>query len=389
MKNIWILILLMAYLPATMNSQGIDFFDSSSWENVLAEARKSDKLIFFDAYTTWCGPCKMMSSRVFPQQEVGDFFNENFVNVKIDMEKGEGIELAKKYKVRAYPTLLFVNGDGELVHSSVGYRDAAELIELGVTALNPDTQFGRLVKRYESGDKNPDFLRKYALGLADAYDNNAEKVAGEYMATQNNWGTDENIEFISRFVGQTSDVKINDYFLENKNVFIEKLGKDYVDQMTMQLAFNEVRAKGKDLTDSEFYSVINNYFGEEKSAARTNLTLMYLSNTGQTDKAISVIKTDGYESAKGNPMALNQNAWYFYENATDKKDLKTALSWTEEGINVQKSYAILDTKAALLFKMGKTKKAMKAANEAIAFAKANGEEYDDTTGLINKWVTKK
>ncbi len=385
MKNL-IVLLFIGLLPLTVTSQGIDFFDSSSWENVLKEAKKSDKLIFFDAFTTWCGPCKMMSSRVFPQEKVGTFFNENFINVKIDMEKGEGIGLAKLYKVRAYPTLLFVNGDGELIHSAVGYRDADELIELGSMALNPETQFATLQKRYESGDKEPDFVKKYALELAHRYDIDAENVAEEYMATQENWRQTENVEFLSEFVGGKFDSKINTFFLNNKDVFSDQLGEQFVDQATMQLAISELRTKGKDLSESDFHSIINKYFDEGKSAAKTNITLMYFNNNGQTDKAISLIKTDGYEFAKGNPMALNQHAWYFYENSNNKKDLKTALSWVEEGIKVQTNYAILDTKTALLFKLGKTKKAMKSANEAIAFAKANGENYDDTVSLINQWV---
>ena len=84
-----------------------------------------------DAYTTWCGPCKRMAAEVFTEPEVGRFYNENFINVKIDMEKGEGIELARQYDVYAYPTLLFINGEGELVHRGLGYQDFVQFYEPG------------------------------------------------------------------------------------------------------------------------------------------------------------------------------------------------------------------------------------------------------------------
>ena len=100
-------------------SQGIQF-EIGSWKEVLQKAKQENKLIFVDLYTTWCGPCKKMAAETFPQQAVGDYFNKNFVNYKIDAEKGEGPELAGKYEVSAYPTLVFVNAAGELVYKFMG-----------------------------------------------------------------------------------------------------------------------------------------------------------------------------------------------------------------------------------------------------------------------------
>ena len=76
-------------------------FEEGAFAQALAKAKnnkKGPKIIFMDCYTTWCGPCKYMSEKIFPQELVGKFYNTNFVNIKMDMEKGEGIELAKKYK---------------------------------------------------------------------------------------------------------------------------------------------------------------------------------------------------------------------------------------------------------------------------------------------------
>ena len=67
----------------------ITFFDGS-WSEALTKARTESKLIFVDAYTSWCGPCKLMSNKVFTDKKVGKFYNDNFINVKLDVEKGEG-----------------------------------------------------------------------------------------------------------------------------------------------------------------------------------------------------------------------------------------------------------------------------------------------------------
>jgi len=91
-------------------------FQHTTFAEVLAKAKAENKPIFLDAYTTWCGPCKYMATKIFTQDKVADFFNANFVSTKFDMEKGEGLELAKKYGVKVYPTFLVLDSDGNIIH---------------------------------------------------------------------------------------------------------------------------------------------------------------------------------------------------------------------------------------------------------------------------------
>ena len=105
-------------------AQGIQFF-GGSWKEVMAEAKSTGRPVFIDVYTSWCMPCKKMAKETFTQKEVGDYFNANFVNYKIDAEKGEGITIARQYKVTAYPTCLFVLPNGKLVHSFLGFQTVA------------------------------------------------------------------------------------------------------------------------------------------------------------------------------------------------------------------------------------------------------------------------
>jgi len=83
-------------LSFKIRAQGIQLFEGS-WDQLKTEAKKQHKPIFVDCYTSWCGPCKMMATKIFPQKEVGDFYNSNFVCYSVDMEKGEGIQLARKF----------------------------------------------------------------------------------------------------------------------------------------------------------------------------------------------------------------------------------------------------------------------------------------------------
>ena len=110
--------------------EGIQF-KKISFEQALKEAKASNQLIFMDAYAEWCGPCKYMAANVFTDAEVGKLFNDKFINLKIDMEKGEGPALAAKYQVRAYPTLFFIDGDGNVVKKVLGAQPADKLIAIG------------------------------------------------------------------------------------------------------------------------------------------------------------------------------------------------------------------------------------------------------------------
>jgi len=113
---------------------GITFFHGTLKE-AKAKAKKENKLIFMDCYTTWCGPCKSMAKKTFVNKEVGDYFNKNFICLKMDMEAGEGPTVASTYSVEAYPTYLFLDSKGEIKHRDLGFIDASHFIEVGKKAL--------------------------------------------------------------------------------------------------------------------------------------------------------------------------------------------------------------------------------------------------------------
>ncbi|MBO6516915.1 MAG: thioredoxin family protein [Bacteroidia bacterium] len=100
------------------------------------KAKAENKLVFIDAYTTWCGPCKLMARTVFKDPEVGKYYNGHFVNLKMDMETSEGIFLAKKYGVTAYPTYLFIKPDGTLVKKSMGAVKSDKFIGFAKSAIS-------------------------------------------------------------------------------------------------------------------------------------------------------------------------------------------------------------------------------------------------------------
>lgn len=133
-KFFWLLVLSISLTGVNLSAQGIEFF-KGTWKEALSESSKSGKPIFVDAYTVWCGPCKWMAANVFTNEEVGTYFNQNFINYKYDMEKGEGVNFSRQYQIQYYPTLLFIDKSGNVKHRVVGAKSVEDLLNEGQMAV--------------------------------------------------------------------------------------------------------------------------------------------------------------------------------------------------------------------------------------------------------------
>lgn len=110
-------------------------FHQGTWDEALTLTKEKGKPVFLNISASWCGPCKRLKANTFADPEVGKLFNSGFINVMVDGEKGEGIHLARKYKIRGYPTLIFIDSEGQLIAQTAGYRTPEQLIEIGKQVL--------------------------------------------------------------------------------------------------------------------------------------------------------------------------------------------------------------------------------------------------------------
>ncbi len=108
---------------------GIQFF-TGSWSQLLQEAQKQRRPIFVDVYAEWCGPCKMLERSTFPNPDLGAYTTKHYIAYRLDGEKGEGPRIANQYRVRAYPTMLFLDPSGKELGRQVGFVDAPTLLRI-------------------------------------------------------------------------------------------------------------------------------------------------------------------------------------------------------------------------------------------------------------------
>lgn len=168
---------------AVMWAQGVAFEpEGTTLEQASAKAKAENKLIFLDAYTQWCGPCKMMARTVFPQEAVGNALNPRFVSIKIDMESAYGAPLAKKLQITAYPTFVIFNADAQEIGRFLGGSNAEEFIKR-VEEKSKDNSSSSLQQRWQNGDRDPQFLKDYLATLTASYkQDEANEVAEAILA---------------------------------------------------------------------------------------------------------------------------------------------------------------------------------------------------------------
>ena len=123
------------WAQATKDPHSIVFIENS-WNEALRQAASQNKYIFVDAYASWCGPCMLLKNTTFKNKKVADFYNQHFINVSIDMEKGDGPKLSEAWGIQAYPTMIIFDAKGNAILGTAGYMGANDLLKFGQQGLD-------------------------------------------------------------------------------------------------------------------------------------------------------------------------------------------------------------------------------------------------------------
>ncbi|NND31792.1 MAG: DUF255 domain-containing protein [Saprospiraceae bacterium] len=365
------------------NQYAIHFIDND-FPAALEEARIEDKIVFIDAYTTWCGPCKMMDRNVFTDSIVGSFFNTNFVNLKLDMEKGDGVAAAKKYQVRGYPSFLFLSASGALLHQGIGYQPIEQFMAMAQQALDPGKQLPAMESAYEKGDRDPQLLYDYANALLAAGNEKGREIGAEYLKTQSSWTSPEKMEMVAQLTKEYGDLYYN-YMVEKRLLFIKEFGEGRVDGTILRFIQNHLNDQLGNLQMDDAREIFNSTFPPSKAALYFDrFEMNYYDAIGNEEKYIE--KSQQYVKSNPNLSAneLNTIAWNYYEKVDSPKALKWAIKLAKKSITLDSNYFNNDTLAALYYKQGNKKKATRYALMAIKLAQADEADYSETEALLEK-----
>ncbi|WP_369048586.1 thioredoxin family protein [Tenacibaculum sp. UWU-22] len=120
-------------------------------DKALELQKKNPKKIIMDVYTNWCGPCKLLDKNTFHNKDVVAYVNENYYAVKFNAEGNSTIQykdqsfgnprydankantrnsshqFSSYMGIRAYPTIVFMNEQGDFIMPIPGYRTPQQL----------------------------------------------------------------------------------------------------------------------------------------------------------------------------------------------------------------------------------------------------------------------
>lgn len=426
MKKLVVSILLCSFALSVM-AQGIQFREGS-WKEILAVAKKENKLVFVDNYTSWCGPCKKMVKEIFPLKEAGDFYNANFICYKLDCEKGDGVEVAKTYQINSFPTYLFVDGNGKLFYRSGGYMPLEKFLAEGKIALEEFAD-KRTVEEWDAlyarKKNNAAFVKSYIAKRNRAQLDNAD-VLDQYVSIEK----EKNLlapEFLNSLLNYNTRINAggncSKFILANwdniKNITGQKediMAQIFSNNIGRYSYMKAVGAKNQALLDAwlEVNAVLSSKLGKNVEHENTKLRSQYYAAIGETPRFEQLAEQHAdilFEEEKGclerdaskyteylkgmiadasalasqTPdqlaftlqfAAVNESSGlsFSFRNlaadvarlSTDRELLNKAMTWAMEAIVLFDNFTNYETLAEVLYKLDYRKEALRQMEKALS-----------------------
>jgi len=438
----------LAFLSLTglvyAQEKGIKFEQGSSWSQIKMKAKAENKYIFMDVFATWCGPCKAMDADVYPAERLGLFFNDKFISVKVQADTTskddehvkkwykDAHQIIRRNKVSVFPTLLFFSPEGELIDRGIGYNNAEHIIQLASSAIDPKKQYYSMLNSYRSGNmdyKNlPEVIKKARSlnedSLADAMTddylrNYLNKLPEEDLLTKqhllfvaleggDSFTSDSRIfQFIYKNPGKADVITGNKGFAKSvinwritKEELYNKLWKKNDQPFTKNPDWNRLKTSIKEKYN-EFYAdslitPVQFYFYESEKNWVEYVKLAELTikryppkkNGRELSTAIGGIALKG----PGNDAwGLNGIAWKLFLNTKDVFLLKKALLWSGLSIKLEDPKSLdahqnYDTKAQILYKLGRLKEAVEWEKKGIEVLQDGKKDASYREYYINKYT---
>jgi thioredoxin-related protein len=404
-------------------NNGIQWTNGLSWKEVVKKAKKENKYIFLDVFATWCGPCKLMDKGVYTAAKVGEFLNQKFINVRVQMDKtkkddedvkrwySDADALSKKYGIAAFPSFLFFSPDGNLVYRETGYKRVNDFLGIAQKSVNhsdyPYRRYYELVAAYKKGKKDYELMpelidtakRLHQGDIADALEKDYRNYLSNLKETE--LYTKNRIVAIASLLKSSDDPFFYLFTQQGNQVDSALESKGYaslvVDNMiqkdVIEAALNNSKNAQPDW-DSIGKTIANIYgVGYVERNILLGKMKWYEKNHewGDTARAFTLFaKQYGFANNDWkNDLMLNSVIWNaIFKRSADKEQIDVAINCMNliiNRINERKiaPFVFLDTYANLLYKAGRVSEAIQ--QEELGWQKT--VEWKQPEGFIKEYLT--
>jgi thioredoxin-related protein len=350
--------------------QGIKFENGRSWKDILANAKSENKLILVDAFTTWCGPCKDMSERTFPDQDLGDYVNDKFISVKVQMDKTpidnentknwyyDAQTLEKQHEINSYPTVIFLDAHGKLISRAVGFRDARNLITEAKKAIALNGEYGAAIKSFKQGKMDTAALRELVVRAREISDwQTIEAVSVELIKRipEPQLFKKEHLVFFGSHL--TTKSKYFNLFLTHAKKVNRLMSKNYAQSSVMQAIYRAEILPHENETKPDWEGIERKVVAKYGPLAQEQVwgsRLLYYrsahdwANFGKYYKLYFDIAVPEERSF----IHINNISWVLFEHVSDSAVLNTAIKAMSYNLDKFQRYdhQAIDTYANLLYK---------------------------------------
>lgn len=368
------MLLLISSITLSAQENNTIRFTNGTFNEALQAAAKSGKLVFVDCYTSWCAPCKWMEKNVFVNDTIHQYFNKQFINFKVDMEKGEGVSLRDRYKVTSFPTYLFVDAKGNQVHRTGSRMSVLDFITEAKRANEPGNTLADMEKKFNNGDRSLKLLTDYAIVLQRVNGGQFDKVRSELISKVK----DEELitalgwTIIKTFARDEED-KLGAYLIRHREqftVFADEAGiQAKLNQLASATMYGLIRQK----RNGEFFDKLTLMLRDTSYAAQRNAVMLqleyYLTNKN-AEGFLAVARTAQAGAFRNNPADLSFVARRAgYQANGDTAVLKQAYEMARlAAILEPEEYSNQGTLAESCYALGLKEEGLKAARKARLLA---------------------
>jgi thioredoxin-related protein len=382
---------------------GVQFEHELSWTAILAKAKAEHKYIFVDGFTTWCGPCRFMRTTIFPQKEVGDYLNDKFICVEVQLDTtakdndhvknwyADAHALMKQYKIAAFPTYLVFTPEGQALHRMVGSTpDAASFIAEVHNSFDSTKQYYTQIQQYEAGRRDSAFLRRLTVVSFDLYDlANGQRLAQAYLGTQSDLFQPGAIDIILLSTIRSRD-KYFDFLVKHSTEIDKVKGPGKAESQIRNIILHEgTGVRHGDNRQPKWDSLQSAIAGKIGAANAAELTARMKLNfyLGRADWPQFEKAMVGYMKTYGKQMGdddLNGIAWTVFQSCSDMSCVTAVLDWSKQ-LRDGKNAGCMDTYANILYKLGKKDDAIALEEKAIQLVPlANRGDFQATLDKMKK-----